>query len=79
MSDHEGTEYGRRNYDVEIAELKFQVKDLKEEVTELRLDIKELVAAWKSAKGMTSFVKWLAGLVIALGIIAGSMKGWWKP
>lgn len=65
---------GRRNYDVEITKLEFQVADLKEEVKELRADIKDLIEAWKSAKGMTAFVKWIAGVIIALGVIAGAIK-----
>lgn len=68
---------GRRSYDVEIAELKFQVHDLKEEVKELRGDIKDLLEAWKSAKGISSFIKWAAGISIAVGVLSAKAKGWW--
>lgn len=69
---------GRRTYDLEIAELRFQVHSLKEEVTELRADIRHLVEAWTAAKGMSSFVKWIAGIVGAVGIIYAASKGIFK-
>jgi uncharacterized coiled-coil DUF342 family protein len=55
--------------DLEIAELKHEIKELKSDVNKLSADIKGLIEAWNTAKGMTSFVKWLSGLIIAGGII----------
>jgi hypothetical protein len=57
MPDNQN-EHDRRSYDAEIAELKSEVK-------ELRTDIKELIEAWNAAKGVTSFVKWLSGIIVA--------------
>lgn len=59
----------RRANDVEIAELKLQISELKEDVEKLRLDIKDLVAAWNTAQGITSFIKWASGIVIGVGTL----------
>jgi hypothetical protein len=61
-------EHDRRSYDVEIAELKSEVK-------ELRTDIKELIEAWNTAKGVTSFVKWLSGFIAASASVYAFLKG----
>lgn len=68
--------FGRRNYDVEITRLESKVENLQNEVKELRLDIKDMVDAWKSAKGLTSFVKWISGILLAVGAIIAAAKGW---
>ena len=76
MSDNaDDSHFGRRDYDIELAHLRYQVTGLKEEVTELRSDIKELLEAWKSAKGVSTFVKWAAGIVGSLAIIIAAAKG----
>lgn len=64
MPDHLN-DHDRRSYDLEIAALKTEVTDLKDDIKDLRIDIKGLVEAWNTAKGMTSFVKWLSGVVVA--------------
>lgn len=48
----------RKAYELQLAQLQ-------EEMKEMRSDIKGLVEAWNTAKGMTSFVKWLSGIVVA--------------
>lgn len=78
--------FGRRTYDVEIARLQFQVLALQKENAELRLetaeelkalrgDIKELLEAWKSAKGVSTFVKWAASIVAAVALLVAASKG----
>ena len=67
---------GRRNYDMEITKLEFQVNDLKEEIKELKVDIKELVEAWNNAKGFTSFIKWAGSIFVAVATILAAVKGW---
>lgn len=57
MSDSISADH-RRYHDQELS-------DLKDEVKELRADIQELLEAWNTAKGMTYFVKWLSGVLIA--------------
>ncbi len=75
MGNDQDNEFGRRTYDVEIAKLHFEIGSLKKEVEEMRTDIKDLIEAWNSAKGMTSFVKWIASIAIAIGVIAAALKG----
>lgn len=65
----------RRSYDVEIAELRNEVAELKSSISEMKTDIKDLVDAWKTARGITAFVRWLAGLIIAGGVIVAVLKG----
>lgn len=43
--------------------------DLQQEIKELRRDIKDLTMAWQQAKGVVSFMKWVAG-------IGGSIGAW---
>lgn len=85
MADQEihHSEPGRRSYDLEIAELRFQMaamreenKELRDEIKELRFDIKSLVEAWNTAKGINQAVKWLAGIIIAVGAAIAVLKGW---
>ena len=37
------------------------------EIKELKQDIKDLTAAWQQAKGVISFVKWIAAISGSLG------------
>lgn len=57
-------------------ELTEVLQELREDIRDIRSDNKELLDAWKSAKGMTAFVKWIAGLTVAAGIILTAMKGY---
>ena len=43
--------------------------DLQLEIKELRRDIKDLTMAWQQARGVVSFMKWIAG-------IGGSVGAW---
>jgi hypothetical protein len=65
----------RRSYDLEIAQLKSEITGMKEEMKELRGDIKGLIEAWNTAKGMTSFIKWLSGIITASVGIYAFLKG----
>lgn len=64
----------RRSYDLEIAELKNQIQDLTESVTALSESVKDLVDAWRTAKGITAFVKWMAAMAIAFGVLLSYWK-----
>lgn len=68
----------RRSTDAQVIKLEHTVEELRTEVKELKADIRELIEAWKAAKGMTSFVKWLSGMVIAVGTVYAALRGW-KP
>lgn len=77
------SEPGRRSYDLEIAELRFEMKamreenkDLREDVRDMKNELKHLVEAWNTAKGMNQAIKWLMGMVIALGASLAVLKGW---
>lgn len=70
LQDHE-----RRSYDSEIAELKAEITGLKEDISDLKKDIKGLVEAWNTAKGMTSFIKWLSGLATAGAVLWALIRG----
>ena len=43
--------------------------ELQKEVQDMRQDIKDLTAAWQQARGIVSFMKWVAG-------IGGSIGAW---
>lgn len=72
----------RRSYDVQIVELQGEVGDLKDEVIHLkdtikclRTDIHDLVYAYNTAKGVTSFIKWVAGVITACAVVYAFLKG----
>jgi hypothetical protein len=57
------------------AMLEADISDLREEVAALRGDIKGLVEAWQTASGLAKFVKWVASIATAVGVIWVMMKG----
>lgn len=57
----------------EIRTLQRQVETLEESVAKLTSSVDELVKAWSTAKGMTSFVKWLASLATACGVLYAAL------
>lgn len=76
MTAEEKAEHDRRSYDTEIARVKSELVDVHEELKELRGDIKDLIEAWNTAKGITSFVKWLSGILVGVASIFAFVKGW---
>jgi cell division septum initiation protein DivIVA len=58
---------------VEIRALQRQVETLEESVAKLTDSVDELVKAWSTAKGMTSFVKWMASLASACGVLYAAL------
>lgn len=63
---------------VEAALLRKDVELLTEKVDKLSRDVEDLVAAWKTANYVVVFVKWLAGIVVAGGVIWAFVKGFAK-
>ena len=61
-------------HEVEIALLQKELVDLKDEVHALSKEVSGLVDAWKTASGVVAFIKWLAGVVTAVGIIWAAFK-----
>lgn len=63
---------------LEAALLRKDVELLTEKVDKLSKDVEDLVAAWKTANYVVVFVKWLAGIVVAGGVIWAFVKGFAK-
>ncbi len=61
-------------HEVEIALLQKELVDLKDEVHALSKEVSGLVDAWKTASGVVSFIKWLAGVVTAFGIVWAAFR-----
>lgn len=61
--------------DPQIRALQVQVETLEEKVDKLTDSIDDLVKAWGTAKGMTTFVKWLASIASAGGVIYALLQG----
>ncbi len=61
-------------HEVEIALLRNELDGLTKEVHALSKEVSGLVDAWKTASGVVAFVKWLSGVVVAVGIIWTALK-----
>ena len=61
-------------HEVEIALLQKELTSLKNEVHTLSKEVSGLVDAWKTASGVVAFVKWMAGVVTAIGILWAALK-----
>lgn len=49
--------------------LQQEVESLKKEVADMRADIKDLVDAWNTARGVTAFVKWVGSIAAGAAIL----------
>ena len=52
--------------------------ELQHEIQEMRQDIKSLTYAWQQAKGVVSFMKWIAGIGGSIGAWFLFFKDHWK-
>lgn len=59
----------------QIETLEEKIDKLEDSLAKMAESVDDLVAAWSTAKGMTSFVKWLASLASACGVLYAAMKG----
>lgn len=57
------------------ADLQAQIKTLEDSVLALTASIHTLTEAWNSAKGITSFIKWSAGVGASLAVVYAAMHG----
>lgn len=57
--------------EVELALLRKDVQDLKQVVEAQGKQLESLLEAWNTATGMVKFVKWLAGVAAAAGVLVG--------
>lgn len=60
---------------LEAALLRKDVELLTAKVDKLSKDVEDLVTAWKTANYVVVFVKWLAGIVVAGGVVWAFVKG----
>lgn len=44
-----------------------EIQEIQENIKGLRSEIKDLLDAWNTATGVLKFMRWLAGLVTAIG------------
>lgn len=68
----------RRSYtDLEnkIDSLEDKVAGMEVKIDTLTSSVEDLVLAWNTAKGITGFVKWLAGISTALGVLYALFHG----
>ena len=68
----------RRKNDLEMALLRRDLEDLTVKVDELTQQVHDLVTAWNTATYVVAFVKWLAGVAAAVGILIAAIKGFGK-
>lgn len=61
-------------HDVQIALLEQEIVNLTDKVDRLSNEVAGLVDAWKTASGVVGFIKWLSGLIVAVGIVWTALK-----
>lgn len=67
MSEHPNTE-------VELALLRADLDQMKDDMKGLRQEIKDLLDAWRTATNVLAFVKWLAGIGAAAAFLWAGIK-----
>lgn len=68
----------RRQNDVEMALLRRDMEEMSERMAALTTQVHDLVAAWNTANNVVAFVKWLAGIATAIGVVVAAIKGFSK-
>ena len=61
-------------HEVQIALLQKELVDLTDKVDTLSDKVSGLLDAWNTASGVVSFIKWLSGVIVAVGIIWTALK-----
>jgi uncharacterized transporter YbjL len=62
------------SHEVDIALLKKEMEQMRSDVAEIKDSVESLVDAWKAAGVLVSAVKMAAAVVLAIGVIIGSIK-----
>lgn len=65
----------RRQSDIELALLRQDVEEMKDDLRELKTEVKGLLEAWNTATGLLKFVKWLVGLAAAMATAWAAYRG----
>lgn len=60
--------------EVEIALIQKEMADLRQDVRNLSKEVAGLIKMWETASGVVAFVKWLAGLAAALGVLWAAFR-----
>lgn len=68
MSEQQSTE-------VELALLRADLDQMKEDMKGLRQEVKDLLDAWRTATNVLAFIKWLAGIGTAAAFLWAGIKG----
>lgn len=63
------------NTDVDIALLRQDMDQMKDDLKAARAEVKELVDAWRTATGMLVFIKWLSTMGVAVAAFWALLKG----
>lgn len=61
--------------ETENALLRKDVRELTERIQSLEKSVAGLVEAWNTASGVVKFVKWMASIATAIGILIAAFKG----
>jgi hypothetical protein len=62
----------------EVEQLRAHVQKIEAKVDDLNNSIKDLADAWKAAQALVAFMKWLAGISVALAVLKTAWDGWIK-
>lgn len=57
-----------------LSEIERDLKDMSKRMETLEASVSDLVTAWRTAGGVVSFVKWLAGIATAILAFVAVMK-----
>ncbi len=54
------------------------MEQMSEQVAALTAQVHDLVSAWNTANNVVAFVKWIAGIATAVGVVVAAVKGFGK-
>lgn len=60
----------------DVEQLRAHVEKLEQKVDSLNDSIKDLAEAWKTAQALVAFMKWLAGIGVALIALKTAWEHW---
>jgi hypothetical protein len=62
----------------EVEQIRSNVEKLEKKVDCLNDSIRDLAEAWKAAQTLVAFMKWLAGISVAIAVLKTAWDGWIK-